>query len=250
MSQGPEKTEMVFPNITREPERPPDPRFEKFRADSTMVERNIPFHLCHFGRYGRVIWEHMRNYPEWFGVTEEVLLDRLALRLFKPTIQLANIRRRLWKEILARLNEGGVQEIKGEINWQYVTKCWTDEAIERFFKEPENTAYFMCAPGNYVESAEELLNFSLNTMLDILKQPVLKKDGSQDQTLMKMKIKIVEMLGKQVFGQIIKQETRELKITATAEQARELMNARPKDVKDLEAQLRALETTGQEVERG
>lgn len=238
MSQGPEIPAPSTPAI----------EFTTVERNVRIKQESMPFHLVHFGRYGQAIWMHMKNFPELFGIPEEELLERLAARGWRPRIQLANIRRRLWKEVMRLLNEGGVQDLKGQIDWQKVTKCWTDEAIERFFLLPENTAYFLCAPPNYADSAEELLNFSLNKMLEILQQPVKKPNGEMDISMMRIQTKIVDMLGKQVFGQLIKQETRELKITATADEARQLMSNRPKDVKELEAELRALETTGRELE--
>jgi len=81
--------------------------------------------------------------------------------------------------------------------------CSLGYFTNRFLREPENLAWLIVAPTDYLKSMKELLLMGTAQFREILKMPNANPDGSPNTKLMDVKFKIIQHVDMRVKGAII-----------------------------------------------
>ena len=198
------------------------------RTDERSVFNLVPPAL----QYAMI--EGYKTEPDWFGLPQSVLLDKLRACNQKPNPTDNRLRMNFWREYEVSLEAG--RNMKME--YVYIGVCDSTYFYKSYLKSPSKVAWLLTAPASYTLVTEEALLVGLDTLRKILDQDPFNKDGSPNTKLMEIQTKIVAMLDTRVKGAVV-QKTMNIHSTVTDKKLLDITQT--KSVEDLQTRLKALE---------
>lgn len=115
--------------------------------------------------------------------------------LAKPSHDINHLRLRFWKEYALS------QDTECPMNFRRVFDgLVSKEAFLNVFRNPSYLAWILKPPKDYVEDLEEMLNYSLGHIREILDSSIKNEDGSTNSAVMNAKLKAFSMLENRLKG--------------------------------------------------
>lgn len=155
--------------------------------------------------------------PDLFALDERHLLKKLKEEVMLPSVTDNRIRIRFWHEYDFAVESGTRMNFVGMLS----RICHKSYFYGTYLQRAEKMAWLMCMPAAYENKIEEMLEFGLEQLRDILETDHFDAKQRPNIKLMELKAKIVALVEARKYGAIVqrvKQETTSLNVNVSDKQ--------------------------------
>lgn len=156
--------------------------------------------------------------PKYFEMDEETLAEEV-----NPNPTLNSLRLRVWDEYNKTIDGGGQMSVSTICSGI----CTPHYLYKAVFRNPLLVAWILCPPRSYTDAVEEALNVGIRQMRKILEDfPLWDSKGQPNVKVAKLKAEIFKMIEARSKGAPVQRHEvneRGFRVTATAQQVKEIM---------------------------